>query len=99
MYGYDDWTEGATVVGEIELSEPCYSYDTLMVLRNEQGYYLATDSGCSCPTPFEDYRSLADATGPLTADQAREEVTSLWSQYGEDGYDRPAYEGLLAEIV
>lgn len=98
MYN-DDWTEGAEILGEIELSEPCYSFDTLVVLRNDQGYYLATDSGCSCPSPFENYNSLADATGPLTADQAREETTSLWEGGYGGGYDRAAYTALLEKIV
>lgn len=26
------------------------------------GYYIGEDSGCSCPTPFEDFHSLADFT-------------------------------------
>jgi hypothetical protein len=50
------------------------------VLRKEDGYYLSTDSGCSCPTPWESH-SAYDFTGPLTAEQVREEVRSL---AGED---------------
>jgi len=33
-----------------------YEYDTLCFWANEAGQvFTARDSGCSCPTPFEDY--------------------------------------------
>lgn len=54
-----------------------YEYDKVMVIEHEGDYYLGTDSGCSCPTPFENYSGLEDMTGPLTLEQAVEELTSL----------------------
>lgn len=34
----------------------CYSFDTLAFWTTEDGrVFTARDSGCSCPTPFEDY--------------------------------------------
>jgi len=67
---------GFILVGEIELSPPSYSFDLLAVLKNEKGYYLGTDSGCSCPSPWESH-TTEDFTGPLTAEQAIEEIISL----------------------
>ena len=64
------------VVGEIDLSAPDYSFDLLVVLENDEGYYLGTDSGCSCPIPWESH-TAQDFTGPLTAEQAKEEIISL----------------------
>lgn len=49
---------GLTPELEVELSEPDYSFDILMVWRDEDSeLWYATDSGCSCPSPFEDYTS------------------------------------------
>lgn len=39
----------------------CYEFDTLMIWQHEDGtLYYAQDSGCSCPTPFEEYKDLKD---------------------------------------
>ena len=47
------------IVGTIELSEPCWSFDTLVVFKHADGRtFWAHDSGCSCPTPFENFTSL-----------------------------------------
>lgn len=83
---------GFEYVGVIELSEPCYSFDLLAVLKNDEGYYLSTDSGCSCPSPWESH-TVADFTGPLTAEQAREEATSLWQ-----GFEPEEFNALLGKI-
>jgi hypothetical protein len=50
---------GLTVVAELEFSDMNYCYDTRVVWKDESGtLYTARDSGCSCPTPFEDYTSV-----------------------------------------
>lgn len=45
-------------IEDIDISEPDYSFDLLRVyVRKSDGMILwATDSGCSCPSPFEDVR-------------------------------------------
>jgi hypothetical protein len=61
---YNPEKYGLTVVGEIEWSEPCYSFDTTVVWKDKDGiYYWASDSGCSCPSPFEELNSLDDVDG------------------------------------
>jgi hypothetical protein len=75
---------GFESVGSVELNNEPWEFYILAVLKNEQGYYLTTDSGCSCPTPFENH-TVDDLTGPLTAEQAREEITSLTELAG--GYE------------
>lgn len=47
---------GLKIIGDIELTEPDYSFDTVLVVQDiESGkLYAAHDSGCSCPSPFED---------------------------------------------
>lgn len=78
---------GLTVVAEADLSEPNYSFDRIAVWADAEGFYLATDSGCSCPSPFENYEGKADLTGPLSAEQAIEEAESLRSGDSHGVYD------------
>ena len=47
----------AAIVGEVEWSEPCWSFDTTVVWKDKDGFFrMDSDSGCSCPSPFEDTR-------------------------------------------
>lgn len=94
-FEYDDLTE----VGEADLSEPNYSFDLIGAWKDpDGGIYLSTDSGCSCPTPWEDHRQIEDFTGPLTVEQAVEEAESLWSGAYGGGYDRPSFDIFLEQI-
>lgn len=85
---------GLEVVAEVELSEPDYSFDIAMVWWHTQTnkFYVAQDSGCSCPSPFEDFTSLEKLNGPLTRHEAAdwlkgwmppEGVKEYW-RYAED---------------
>lgn len=48
-----------TVVAEIDNGES-YEFDKVVVWKHKDGtLYWQEDSGCSCPTPFEDYSDLA----------------------------------------
>ena len=69
---------GCEMICNHDLEEDEYSYDIVAVLHSSDGFYIGTDSGCSCPSPFENYRSLSQFTGPLSAEQCAEEYTSLW---------------------
>lgn len=53
-----------------------YDWSVIGVDKDMDGYYIGTDSGCSCYTPFEHYTEDA-RTGPLTREQMEEEVMSL----------------------
>lgn len=56
---------GLTTVGEIEWDNESYSFNLTAVFRNEQGeYFMASDSGCSCPSPFESFTSVEMLDGP-----------------------------------
>ena len=53
---------GLTVVKEIDAGE-AYEFDLYLLWKHEDGrFFYASDSGCSCPSPFEDYTSLEDLT-------------------------------------
>lgn len=66
------------LVDSVELEEDAYSFYKLAIWKDKEGYYLGTDSGCSCPEPFENYDGKEDLTGPLTAEQAKEEAFEIW---------------------
>lgn len=52
---------GLAPVAEIDYSDGSYQFDLRVVWRHEDGaFYTARDSGCSCPSPFEDYTELSD---------------------------------------
>lgn len=56
---YNPEALGLRVVAELEFSDACYQFDTRVVWQHKDGaFYTVRDSGCSCPTPFEDYGSL-----------------------------------------
>ena len=47
---------GLTTVATIDYSSGSYEFDTRVVWKDKYGHFFtARDSGCSCPTPFEDY--------------------------------------------
>ena len=53
---------GLEPVFEVDYSDGDYQFDLRVIWYHKETkrYYTARDSGCSCPTPFEDYNSLAD---------------------------------------
>lgn len=80
---------GLTTVAEVEYSDGCWQFDTRVVWRHDAtgALYTKRDSGCSCPSPFEDYCSLelldrVDITD-LTLEIAREQ--------NYDGYSGNTY--------
>jgi hypothetical protein len=91
---YNPAAYNLTLIGTVNLSEPDYSFDMLAVWKGDDGYYLGTDSGCSCPTPFESYNGAEDLTGPLTSEQTKEEAESNWR-----GYDPESFRAFMEEII
>jgi len=55
---------GLELIGSYDKDNERYSFNILAVWKDiETGkYYKGEDSGCSCPTPFEEFDSLADMT-------------------------------------
>lgn len=53
---------GLQVVAQLDLSIPDYSFDVVVVWEHKESgvLYWAHDSGCSCPSPFEEYQCLED---------------------------------------
>lgn len=85
-----------TMVGDVVV--PDYSWSAVGVWHDGEGFYLGTDAGCSCNSPWEDYYGTDPLTGPLTAEQAVEEVISLTSNSGYYGYDQADVDYLVEAI-
>jgi hypothetical protein len=65
---------GLTKVDEADLDNEPYQFNIRAVWRQTSGViYTAKDSGCSCPSPFEDYNRLED----LDRIAARQQVDEI----------------------
>jgi hypothetical protein len=84
-----------TPVGEIEWGSGHYEFDLTVVWQHEDGtFYWAEDSGCSCPTPFEEFTKVADLN-PLTslsefANHLDDKMLNLHHSYKESYGDQYA---------
>lgn len=78
---------GLEIIGEFEFSEPSYSFDTLVVWKEGRGrYWIGMDSGCSCPSPFEDVTDINSLDGPHTKDGLRKRLDFIVNERADDGW-------------
>ena len=65
-----------------------YEFDILAFWATQDGVvYSASDSGCSCPVPFEDYTSFEKLERVGSAEQA-ESIFKAWNEgYGRKRVD------------
>lgn len=85
---------GLVIVAEIDDPDASWSFDKLVLWRHvETGdLYYAQDSGCSCPSPFEDISGL-DGLSTLTDNSWREFEAAVndWCESNVTyGYQRDA---------
>lgn len=89
---------GLTIVGDIEWSEPCYSFNTTVVSVDDKGtYYVYSDSGCSCPSPFESFTTLESAD--LITTNVREVIAKLEEYLGTNDYAAGQVVDLIAKLL
>jgi hypothetical protein len=64
---YDPEQYGLTTVGEISFDDGSWQFDMGVVWWHPERhvFFYAEDSGCSCPSPFEDYHSVESLGQPL----------------------------------
>lgn len=80
-------------VSDFDVADEPYQFDIVRVMFDDArgAYRIGRDSGCSCPSPFEDFTSDADWGPTLTASEARQEVLSTHVAYDcHDGKRRCA---------
>jgi hypothetical protein len=87
---------GLSTVAEIDWSDGCYQFDLRVVWKHDASgvLYTARDSGCSCPSPFEDYNGIEslERVGPSFRDDIRSEFD------GADNTSIAEYEDFLRAI-
>ena len=68
-------------VAEIELDHESWQFNIVCVWQHTKTgeFYMGQDSGCSCPSPFEDYTSL-DKLDRLVYDDLEKWVKSAVNQ-------------------
>jgi hypothetical protein len=85
---YNPASWGMEIFAELDNPNLSYEYETLIVLKHvESGkFYWAHDSGCSCPTPFEDYNKIEDLSvlNRQTFGEFEHEVKHFG--YGDDAF-------------
>lgn len=75
-----------------------YEFDIFAVWRSIEDpslFYWGTDSGCSCPSPFEDHTSLGSTDGKGTARDAAEALKA-WARNTEGAGELALLERLYA---
>jgi hypothetical protein len=105
---YNPEALGLETVAELEFSDMSYQFDTLVVWKHKDSgkFYTARDSGCSCPTPFEEYCGIDKLTElndwtDLLSDVDTETEEYLESQKKSDGYywGNPNFPGDAASFL
>lgn len=86
------------LIGEIEYSGGCYEFTTRIFLLDlvTNKVYTARDSGCSCPTPFEDFYSLDDLSQVTDISYYRSEINDELKPYSMTSL--PYAQSLLKEV-
>lgn len=75
------------VMGEIEWSEPNYDFDMTVVWKSKRGqYWVGSDSGCSCPSPFEDFKGVEDLDGPYDKRALRTQLNHMIRNKNDRSY-------------
>jgi hypothetical protein len=86
-----------TPVAEVDFSDGNYCFDYRVVWRHSSGvFYTARDSGCSCPSPFEDYTKLEDLDKLDLAVLEVEVADELKCEYGCG--DKATYADFLRKV-
>jgi hypothetical protein len=78
---------GLEKVAELDFSSGIYEFDLTVVWTHgdEKKFYWASDSGCSCPSPFEDFHEFEQLqSGGFK--QIRDELTRRFDGEGWGNY-------------
>lgn len=78
-----------------------YAFDYLAFWKDKQGnVYSASDSGCSCPSPFEDYegRTTEEVIQKLERVKDFDHAVTLFNEWNK-GYERQKTKARLTKEV
>ena len=77
-------------------TEGGYDWSVIGVIKADDGYYVGTDCGCSCYSPWENYEDASDFVGPMSFDDMCAEVRSIAGMY--QGVDRTELDEYLGSL-
>jgi len=79
---------GLELVGSIDLDNESYQFNILAVLHEPptDKFYIIQDSGCSCPSPFENHTGREALGEPLTAHETVKRVLDAVAEASEYRY-------------
>ena len=78
-------------------TEEDYGWSVIGVIKADDGYYVGTDEGYSCYSPWENYEDASDFIGPLSFEDMCDEVRSIAKMYQDvDLTELDGYLGSLA---
>ena len=84
----------------IDMVETFYTEDdnwsVIGVIKADDGYYVGTDGGCSCNSPWDYYEDASDFVGPMSFEDMCEEVRSFAGMY--QGVDRTELDEYLESL-
>jgi hypothetical protein len=80
MYHPENFDPPLRIVASLNAYEENYTFDIFLVVQEvETGrVHVGSDSGCSCPIPFEDFRSLGDFTPVRTWNDVKREYDAAF---------------------
>ena len=86
-------------IGMVETfcTEEDYYWSVIGVIKADDGYYVGTDDGCSCYSPWENYEDASDFVGPMSFDDMCAEVRSVAGMY--QGVDRTELDKYLESLA
>lgn len=95
-FGYQPENYGYRQIGQVDWSDGCYQFAYTTVWQHEASgaFYMADDSGCSCPSPYEDVRTVLDLT-PIG--RLQDLIDHLAQRQAEEEYDRSAEVATLVQ--
>ena len=80
---------GIVEVFEAEDADLSYEFDIFLLFVHSDGrVFSAQDSGCSCPTPFEDYEGTTIEECGLKLVTSVSQAVSLYNKWAEQVYSR-----------
>ena len=92
---------GIETIGELNLREPDYSFDILLVQRDVSTgkFYVNFDSGCSCPSPFEDFTTKESLGNGLTAHEAVAKIKQMCGEDSQYSFPWDSYKPDPSELI
>jgi hypothetical protein len=91
--------DGLEIFGTVEDEEMCCEFDMFVIWQDKTGQlYYASDSGCSCPSPFEDYNDVSDLSYGTVAQV--HEALDAWNTGGYSHHrNRPGTADMHARLA